>query len=149
MRQRVVVYVERGAELLVFDHRGDPEAGTQVPAGGVLDGEALPDAVVREVSEETGLELRAEPVYLGDHEHLDGLGRPARSSFFRVEAPTGAPGAGSTSSPARERTPASSSAAASTQPRPSGRCRRSTDNRDEEGALLARSAALVAVPSGT
>jgi ADP-ribose pyrophosphatase YjhB (NUDIX family) len=93
VRQRVVVYVERGDELLVFDHRDDPEAGTQVPAGGVLDGEALSAAVVREVREETGLELRAEPEYLGEHEHLDGLGRASRSSFFRVEAPAEAPAA--------------------------------------------------------
>jgi hypothetical protein len=121
VRQRVVVYVERDDELLVFDHRDDPEAGS--------------------------LELRAEPVYLGEHEHLDGLGRPARSSFFRVEAPAEAPGAWEHVVTVKERTPGSSSAAASTRPRPSCRCRRSTDNRDEGEALLARSAAIVAVPS--
>lgn len=91
-RQRVVVYVEREGELLVFDHRDHPEAGTQVPAGGVLDGEAPVEAAVREVREETGIELRTQPVELGTHEHLDGLGRPAVSHFFRVEAPGGLPG---------------------------------------------------------
>jgi 8-oxo-dGTP pyrophosphatase MutT (NUDIX family) len=90
-RDRVVVYVERGDELLVFDHRDHPEAGTQVPAGGVLDGEALADAALREVREETGLHLDDEPELLGTHEHLDGLGRPALSHFYRADAPRGAP----------------------------------------------------------
>jgi 8-oxo-dGTP pyrophosphatase MutT (NUDIX family) len=86
-RQRVVVYVERDDELLVFDHRDHPEAGTQVPAGGILSGEALEEAVIREVREETGLDLRDAPVLLGIHGHLDGLGRRALSFFFRVDAP--------------------------------------------------------------
>jgi 8-oxo-dGTP pyrophosphatase MutT (NUDIX family) len=93
LRRRVVVYVERGAELLVFDHRDHLDAGTQVPAGGVLDGESLEDAVRREVREETGVQLRAQPVPLGTLEHLDGLGQPACSHFFRVDAPDGLPAA--------------------------------------------------------
>ncbi len=92
-RQRVVVYVERGSELLVFDHRDHPEAGTQVPAGGVLDGEAPAAAVAREVREETGVTINAEPVFLGLQSHPDGLGRPAQSSFFSVAAPAGLPDA--------------------------------------------------------
>ncbi|MEU8898628.1 hypothetical protein [Nocardia sp. NPDC048505] len=43
-RVRVAAYVIRdrgGAELLVFDHVGMPEAGTQVPADGVEAGESL------------------------------------------------------------------------------------------------------------
>jgi len=63
MRERVVVYVERRAELLAFDHRDHPEARTQVPAGGV------------------------EP------EYPDGLGRPARTRVFRVPAPRDLPDA--------------------------------------------------------
>lgn len=90
-RERVVVYVEREDGLLVFEHRDHPEAGVQVPAGGVHRGEALIDAVIREVFEETGIRLDAEPRLLATHEHLDGLGRPARSHFFRVDAPGGLP----------------------------------------------------------
>ena len=51
------------------------------------------EAVAREVREETGVHLDAEPMFLGTHEHLDGLGRPARSHFFRVQAPDGLPNA--------------------------------------------------------
>jgi ADP-ribose pyrophosphatase YjhB (NUDIX family) len=92
-RQRVVVYVEREDGLLVFNHRDHPEAGTQVPAGGVMAGEALTDAAIREVREETGVPLLAEPELLGVHEHRDGLGRAALSHFFRVSAPDGLPSA--------------------------------------------------------
>ncbi len=51
-RERVLVYVEREDGLLVFDQHGDPEAGTQVPAGGVKPGEALVEAARREVRED-------------------------------------------------------------------------------------------------
>ncbi|WP_128377382.1 NUDIX hydrolase [Streptomyces cavernae] len=58
-RVRTAAYVTRnvpgGRELLVFDHRDHPEAGTQVPAGGVDPGELLTDAVLREITEETGV----------------------------------------------------------------------------------------------
>jgi len=59
VRVRVAAYVVRaglsGPELLVFEHAVLPEAGRQVPAGGVIAGEALEEAVRREVAEETGL----------------------------------------------------------------------------------------------
>jgi 8-oxo-dGTP pyrophosphatase MutT (NUDIX family) len=91
LRQRVVVYVERDDALLVFDHRDFPEAGTQVPAGGVEPGERLIEAAIREVEEETGVCLRGPLTLLGTHEHLDGLGRPALSHFFRADAPNALP----------------------------------------------------------
>ena len=90
-RERVVVYVTRGDQLLVFDHRDHPEAGTQVPAGGVHEEEALDDAAIREVFEETGVVLDGRPTFLGTHEHVDGLGRPARSSFVQIAAPSTMP----------------------------------------------------------
>jgi ADP-ribose pyrophosphatase YjhB (NUDIX family) len=56
---KVVAYIVREVEgkrfLLVFTHRHFPEAGLQVPAGTVEEGEAIEDALRREVAEETGL----------------------------------------------------------------------------------------------
>ena len=48
---------ERGGrgELLVFDHRDHPDALTQVPGGGVDEGEEFAAAVLRELEEEAGL----------------------------------------------------------------------------------------------
>jgi 8-oxo-dGTP pyrophosphatase MutT (NUDIX family) len=73
VRQRVLAYVTRErhgrTELLVFDQRGDPEAGTQVPAGRLDPGESLEEGLLRELHEETGLDrvriVREMPV-LGD-----------------------------------------------------------------------------------
>lgn len=52
---KVVAYITRGRELLVFEHADDAEAGVQVPAGTVEPGEEIEAAVWREVAEETGL----------------------------------------------------------------------------------------------
>ncbi|HKP54167.1 MAG TPA: NUDIX domain-containing protein [Chloroflexia bacterium] len=56
---KVVAYIVREVEgkrqLLVLTHRDYPEAGLQVPAGTVDEGEGIEDALRREVTEETGL----------------------------------------------------------------------------------------------
>lgn len=53
---RVVAYVVRGGrDLLVFDQRDSPAAGTQVPAGRLDPGESLEQALARELDEETGI----------------------------------------------------------------------------------------------
>ncbi|MER7694930.1 NUDIX domain-containing protein [Streptomyces sp. NPDC097610] len=89
-RIRVAVYATRnvpeGRELLVFDHRDQPEAGTQVPAGGVDAGELLTEAALREIKEETG----TAGVTLGaalaaqqrPHPHT---GQPRITVFFHAE----------------------------------------------------------------
>jgi 8-oxo-dGTP pyrophosphatase MutT (NUDIX family) len=51
----VYAYITQGDELLVFRHVDFPDAGIQVPGGTVQAGESLPDAVLREAFEETGL----------------------------------------------------------------------------------------------
>jgi 8-oxo-dGTP pyrophosphatase MutT (NUDIX family) len=59
-RLRVLAYVTRERdgrkELLVFDHRDSLEAGTQVPAGRLDQGESLEQGLFRELHEEAGLE---------------------------------------------------------------------------------------------
>jgi ADP-ribose pyrophosphatase YjhB (NUDIX family) len=91
-RIRVAAYVIRRRtvpELLVFDHLDVPEAGTQIPAGGVLRGEALEQAVLRETAEETGLRtatvIRQVAVEDKPHPHT---GQPRRTTFFFLQAPT-------------------------------------------------------------
>jgi 8-oxo-dGTP pyrophosphatase MutT (NUDIX family) len=72
-RARVLAYVTReregGTQLLVFDQLGDPESGTQVPAGRLEPGESLEEGLRRELHEEAGLErvriVRELPI-LGD-----------------------------------------------------------------------------------
>jgi ADP-ribose pyrophosphatase YjhB (NUDIX family) len=56
---RVLAYVTRERdgrrELLVFDHRDQPDAGTQVPAGRLEMDEDLEAGLLRELEEEAGL----------------------------------------------------------------------------------------------
>jgi 8-oxo-dGTP pyrophosphatase MutT (NUDIX family) len=82
--RRAVAYVLRGRELLVFEHRDFPDAGTQVPAGTVEDDEAPDVAVVREVYEETGVfaQLVRE---LGFTDEIAPRGEPRRNHFFELE----------------------------------------------------------------
>ncbi len=84
MYRRVVAYVVRDGELLVFDHRDVPEAGTQVPAGTVEASEEPAVTVVREVYEETG--VRALVVReLGFADTLGPRrGDPRRNIFFAL-----------------------------------------------------------------
>lgn len=88
-RVRTAAYVTRngpgGRELLVFDHRDHPEAGTQVLAGGVDPGEPLNDAVLREITEETGVSAvtlgAALAVQQSPHPHT---GQPRVTVFFHA-----------------------------------------------------------------
>lgn len=62
---KVAAYITCNDQLLVFRHVDYPEAGIQVPAGTVGEGESFDQAVLREAYEETGLpDLRIES-YLG------------------------------------------------------------------------------------
>lgn len=64
--QKVTAFVIRptstGYELLTFVH---PLAGRQIPAGSVEEAELPASAASREVFEETGLEVRNAPLFLG------------------------------------------------------------------------------------
>lgn len=60
--------------LLVFDHIDNPASGTQVPAGGIRDGETAEDAVVRELAEESGLQSASIVRKLGETWYMAELG---------------------------------------------------------------------------
>lgn len=74
----------------MFDHVGMPDAGTQIPAGGVKPGEGTEEAVLREVAEETGLLTAAvvRPIAMEDKPH-PGTGQPRRTTFFLLRVPAG------------------------------------------------------------
>ena len=63
LREKVLCLVVRGEALLIFEHVDIPEAGVQVPAGGVEVDETPSQAAVRELCEESGLTL-ASPCHL-------------------------------------------------------------------------------------
>ena len=56
MKEKVYAYIVKDHRLLVFRHIQFPEAGLQVPGGTVEEGEPLEEAVLREATEESGLE---------------------------------------------------------------------------------------------
>ena len=88
LRKRVVGYVTRGRELLVFDHKGMPEVPTQVPAGRVDAHEDLEEALAREVEEETGLTEIRVVAELADADEFERLFGPHahRSQAFHAVA---------------------------------------------------------------
>ncbi|WP_280464644.1 NUDIX hydrolase [Nocardia brasiliensis] len=91
-RIRVAAYVIRHRtvpELLVFDHVGMPEAGTQIPAGGVYSGEDLERAVLREVAEETGLlDVPVVNRIAVEHRPHPLTHQPRRTTFFHLHTVT-------------------------------------------------------------
>lgn len=95
---KVLCYVVRDGQLLVFRHRDYPEAGTQVPAGTLHDGEDPADGALRETEEETGRSgfhvVRALGRY--DHEFRNTFAGVERHEIhvrhvFLVEPPPGLP----------------------------------------------------------
>lgn len=65
-----------------------PQAGVQIPAGGVRPGEDPERAVLREVVEETGLLTATviRPIVVDDRPHPD-TGQPRRTTYFQLQAP--------------------------------------------------------------
>lgn len=86
-REKVFAYItRRPEELLVFAHTEEyPDAGIQVPAGGVEAGEDPADAVIRETYEESGLRLGA-AFHLASFEWLD-QGPSRIGHFYWLQAP--------------------------------------------------------------
>ena len=63
---KVYAYITRRNQLLVFSHIDFPEAGVQGQGGTMKDGEPPDVEVMREASEETGLEGLRMASYLGE-----------------------------------------------------------------------------------
>jgi len=59
MQLKVLAYITREhkneTQLLVFTHRDYPDAGLQIPAGTVEEGEEIEHALFREIHEESGV----------------------------------------------------------------------------------------------
>jgi 8-oxo-dGTP pyrophosphatase MutT (NUDIX family) len=90
---RVVAYVTRDRdgkrELLVFDHRDFPEAGTQVPAGRLESGEDLEAGLIRELHEEAGLDDVRIVRRIGEFDGDElGHGVGYRNHAYEVAAPS-------------------------------------------------------------
>src|SRR5690348_52483 len=66
IKKKAFAYITNGPQLLVFSHPFEPEAGIQVPAGTVEEGEHPADAAMREAFEETGLHNLVLLTFLGE-----------------------------------------------------------------------------------
>lgn len=89
IKDKVLAYIVRnsssGQELLVFDHRNFPDAGTQVPAGTVKLGEPIENALKREVLEESGISLSSIGRFVGSYEwHRNDLNELHKRHVFFI-----------------------------------------------------------------
>ncbi|MFW9263661.1 NUDIX hydrolase [Nostoc sp. CALU 546] len=69
IKKKVIAYITRDDELMVFRHTDFPAAGVQVPAGTIDEDESPDDAVLREVYEESGLMSVRIVEFLGTYEY--------------------------------------------------------------------------------
>jgi 8-oxo-dGTP pyrophosphatase MutT (NUDIX family) len=81
---RVLAYVTRGRELLVFDQQGEPDPLPQVPAGRLDAGKSLEQGLARELHEEAGIRARV----IRELAHVtrrQGDGNVYESHYFHLE----------------------------------------------------------------
>ena len=97
---KVLCYIVRDGHLLVFRHRDYPEAGVQVPAGTLHQGEAPETGAIRETEEETGRSGYRIIAKLGEYDHefqntFAGIERHEihERHVFHLEPPPGLPDA--------------------------------------------------------
>ncbi|NYF26249.1 NUDIX domain-containing protein [Sporosarcina sp. JAI121] len=76
LKRKVLAYITKGEdakrEILVFEHKDNPDAGLQVPGGTIEDDELLIDALYREIEEETGIR----------REELELKGKVNKTNYF-------------------------------------------------------------------
>jgi 8-oxo-dGTP diphosphatase len=88
VRQLVVgAVVHHGGKVLLLQRPADDFMGGiwELPSGKVDHGEAIGQALIREVKEETGLEVTAITNYLGEFDYHSGSGKKSRQFNFTVE----------------------------------------------------------------
>ncbi|MFJ1460901.1 NUDIX domain-containing protein [Nocardia sp. N2S4-5] len=87
--QQLVVgaVVQHGGKILLLQRPADDFMGGiwELPSGKVDPGEAIDQALIREVKEETGLDVTAIRNYLGEFDYQSGSGRKSRQFNFTVE----------------------------------------------------------------
>jgi 8-oxo-dGTP pyrophosphatase MutT (NUDIX family) len=93
--RKAFAYITHENRLLIFSHPHEPEAGLQVPAGTLLDGESPENGALREAQEETGLSGLRVVRFLGDVKFdragYDGLDEIHHRFFFRLVCNEGPP----------------------------------------------------------
>jgi 8-oxo-dGTP diphosphatase len=86
------VVAEGGAVLLLRRPTDDFMGGIyELPSGKVEPGEQLDQALIREVKEETGLDVEAITNYLGSFDYTSGSGKKTRQFNFTVTVTTTQP----------------------------------------------------------
>lgn len=84
------VVIRDGKVLMARRNPDDFLGGTwELPSGRVEPGENIDDALVREVAEETGLQVRSIGTIVGTFDYLSRSGRPTRQVNFVVEVSDG------------------------------------------------------------
>lgn len=92
-REKALVYLTRNTdELLVLEHTEDfPDAGVQVPAGGVEPGEHPAVTARRELFEETGVRVPGPAVHLESHFWTNESAPSRIRHYYWLTAPPGVP----------------------------------------------------------
>ena len=85
------VILQRGQQLLLVERAADDFMGglVELPSGTVDAGEGLIEALVREVKEETSLEVVSVDAYVGCFDYVSGSGKKARQLNFLVTVADG------------------------------------------------------------
>lgn len=85
--------VQSQDEVLLLRRLADDFMGGlwELPSGKVELGEALDDALIREVKEETGLDVSAISRYLGSFDYTSGSGKASRQFNFAVDVAAARP----------------------------------------------------------